>query len=122
MDGSPTARGGFFGGTPRLAEGDRAQLLAGLGELDARLAARDSAPGRPWRARAAAALAVEPGVEDRAARWRWLDLAADLVEASAPLAGRGLVLEALAMEGVAGRLLGVLLGDGPEERALVERR
>lgn len=112
--------GGFFSGALRVEADERAELLSGLGQLDDRLERAGAAGLLGWRPRAVAVLEPVPGLDRPVGRPRWLDLVADLLESSTAIARRGLVLEALAMEGVASRLLGVLLGDGPEGPALLE--
>lgn len=114
------AGGGFFRGALRVAAGERAELLTGLEQLDDRLEEAGVAGLLGWRPRAAAVLDPVPGLDRPVGRPRWLDLVADLLESSATIARGGLVLEALAMEGVASRLLDVLLGDGPEGPALAQ--
>lgn len=118
--------GSFFAGRARLEGRERDELLTGLAQLDDRLESAGvpelASRGLSWTARAAAVLAPEPGLDRPVGRSAWLDLVADLLEASTAVAAGSLALEALAMEGIAGRLLGVLLGDGPEEPALSDGR
>ncbi len=106
--------GGFFASARQVAAAERRELLAGLAELDDRLATAGMASLLGWQARAAALVEPTAGLDRPVGRGHWLDLLADLAEASAGVAGRGLVLEALAMEGAAARLLGALL-DGDRD-------
>lgn len=112
--GDDRSAGGFFAGAPRLPAAERAELLGCLDELDGRLAPGGLSDPLGWRGRAAAVLAPETACLS-GGRGRWLDLVGDLLDASGEVLRRGLAVEALAMEGVAGRLLDVLLGEAPQE-------
>lgn len=110
------ARTGVF---PRSIELDGAETTLLFSVLDrVARATGQQAPGRPEAARVAGAGAtfrrrLAPGepVELDAV----LDLAAELLEAADELLAAGLDLEALALEGVSGRLTERIVGCGPYE-------
>jgi hypothetical protein len=110
------ARTGVFPRSIALDAGERALLFSVLDRVARATAQRE--PDRPEGTRIAGAGAafrqrLTPGepVELDAV----LDLAAELLEAADELLAAGLDLEALALEGVSGRLTERLVGCGPFE-------